>query len=88
MRATRPGLKVSALVAGMVAGADCIADMVVLRHNLVSEVAAGRLAMAQVGTWTLSDLLAKAKTGKVDVAITTQVSKRGSAPIVPFGVRS
>lgn len=53
--------------------------------NLVSEVAASRLAMAQVGTWTLSDLLAKAKTSNVDIGITTQVSKSGSAPIVPFG---
>ncbi len=53
--------------------------------NLVSEVAAGRLAMAQVGTWTLSDLLTKAKAAGIDIGITSQVSKDGSAPIVPFG---
>lgn len=53
--------------------------------NLVSEVAAGRLAVAQVGTWTLEDLLKKAKTANVEIGITTQVSKDGSPPIVPFG---
>lgn len=53
--------------------------------NLVSELAAGRLAMAQVGTWTLSDLLTKAKAANIDIGITTQVSMTGSPPIVPFG---
>jgi multiple sugar transport system substrate-binding protein len=53
--------------------------------NLVSELVEGRLAMAQVGTWTLSDLLSKAKEAGVDIGITTQVSKTGDAPIVPFG---
>ncbi|WP_172582674.1 extracellular solute-binding protein [Subtercola boreus] len=53
--------------------------------NLISEVAAGRLAMAQVGTWTLSKLLSEAKDAGVDIGITTQVSKSGDAPVVPFG---
>lgn len=53
--------------------------------NAVSELAAGRLAMAQVGTWTLVDLLAKAKKANIDIGITTQVSMSGAAPIVPFG---
>ncbi len=53
--------------------------------NLVSELVAGRLAMAQVGTWTLSKLLSTAKDAGIEIGITTQVSKDGSAPIVPFG---
>ncbi len=53
--------------------------------NLVSELVAGRLAMAQVGTWTLSGLLTKAKAAGIDIGMTTQVSKTGAPPIVPFG---
>lgn len=53
--------------------------------NVISEVAAGRIAMAQVGTWTLIDLLKKAKEENVDIGMTTQVSMTGAPPIVPFG---
>lgn len=53
--------------------------------NVISEVAAGRIAMAQVGTWTLKDLLEKAEEENVDIGMTTQVSMTGEPPIVPFG---
>lgn len=53
--------------------------------NVISEVAAGRVAMAQVGTWTLSDLLESAKKENVEIGMTTQVSMTGEPPIVPFG---
>ncbi|RMB60229.1 sugar ABC transporter substrate-binding protein [Tessaracoccus antarcticus] len=53
--------------------------------DIIGEVAAGRVAMAQVGTWTLSNLLEQAKANGIEIGMTTQVSKDGSAPIVPFG---
>ena len=43
------GLKVSALVAGMVAGADSIADMQVLRHGATSRLFTGVRAPSTLG---------------------------------------
>ena len=45
------GLKVSALVAGMVAGADSIADMAVLRHGGMGRLFAGVRAPSTLGTF-------------------------------------
>ncbi|WP_061963148.1 ABC transporter substrate-binding protein [Demequina aurantiaca] len=53
--------------------------------NLINELVEGRLAMAQVGTWTLNALLDTADEAGIEIGITTQVSKDGEAPIVPFG---
>ena len=48
------GLKVSALVAGMVAGADSIADMAVLRHGGMDKLFAGVRAPTTLGTFLRS----------------------------------
>src|SRR6478735_4872616 len=45
------GLKVSALVAGMVAGADSIADMAVLRHGGMGRLFTGVRAPTTLGTF-------------------------------------
>ncbi len=45
------GLKVSALVAGMVAGADSIADMAVLRHGGMGRLFTGVRAPSTLGTF-------------------------------------
>ena len=45
------GLKVSALVAGMVAGADSIADMAVLRHGGMGRLSGGVRAPTTLGTF-------------------------------------
>ena len=45
------GLKVSALVAGMVAGADSISDMGVLRHGAMSRLFTGVRAPSTLGTF-------------------------------------
>src|SRR3954454_20871293 len=45
------GLKVSALVAGMVAGADSIADMAVLRHGGMGRLFSGVRAPTTLGTF-------------------------------------
>jgi len=45
------GLKVSALVAGMVAGADFIADMTVLRHGGMGRLFTGVRAPSTLGTF-------------------------------------
>ena len=50
-RAMRPGAKVSALVAGMVAGADSIADMAVLRHGGMGRLFTGVRAPSTLGTF-------------------------------------
>ena len=48
------GLKVSALVAGMVAGADSIADMAVLRHGGMDRLFSGVRAPTTLGTFLRS----------------------------------
>ena len=48
------GLKVSALVAGMVAGADSIADMAVLRHGGMGRLFTGVRAPSTLGTFLRS----------------------------------
>ena len=48
------GLKVSALVAGMVAGADSIADMALLRHGGMHKLFAGVRAPTTLGTFLRS----------------------------------
>jgi len=48
------GLKVSALVAGMVAGADSIADMTVLRHGGMNRLFGGVRAPTTLGTFLRS----------------------------------
>jgi hypothetical protein len=45
------GLKVSALVAGMVAGADSISDLAVLRHGAMSRLFTGVRAPSTLGTF-------------------------------------
>ena len=45
------GMKVSALVAGMVAGADSISDMAVLRHGAMSRLFTGVRAPSTLGTF-------------------------------------
>src|SRR3954468_22582836 len=45
------GLKVSALVAGMVTGADSIADMAVLRHGGMGRLFGGVRAPTTLGTF-------------------------------------
>jgi hypothetical protein len=45
------GLKVSALVAGMVAGADCIDDMDLLRHGAMPRLFSGVRAPSTLGTF-------------------------------------
>ena len=46
-----PHLKVPALVAGMVAGADCIEDMDLLRHGGMDRLFAGVRAPSTLGTF-------------------------------------
>ena len=46
-----PHLKVSALVAGMVAGADSIDDMALLRHGAMSRLFTGVRAPSTLGTF-------------------------------------
>jgi hypothetical protein len=48
---SNPGVKVTALVAGMVAGADSIDDMAVLRHGAMSRLFAGLRAPSTLGTF-------------------------------------
>lgn len=48
------GLKVSALVAGMVAGADSIAEMAVLRHGGMNKLFSGVRAPTTLGTFLRS----------------------------------
>ena len=47
----RPGAKVSALVAGMVAGADSIEDMDLLRHGAMRRLFTGVRAPSTLGTF-------------------------------------
>src|SRR4051812_12697760 len=51
------GLKVTALVAGMVAGADSIADMAVLRHGGMDRLFDGVRAPTTLGTFLRSQKL-------------------------------
>lgn len=53
--------------------------------DLAAQLLAGKLAMAQVGTWVLPALLADAKKANIELGITQQVSPDGKAPITPFG---
>ena len=48
------GLKVSSLVAGMVAGADCIDDMAILRHGGMGRVFDGAYAPSTLGSFLRS----------------------------------
>ena len=45
------GLKVASLVAGMVAGADCIDDMALLRHGGMGRVFTGAYAPSTLGSF-------------------------------------
>ena len=45
------GLKVASLVAGMVAGADCIDDMALLRHGGMNKVVNGAYAPSTLGSF-------------------------------------
>lgn len=53
--------------------------------NISKQLTSGRLAMGQVGTWQLPELLSDAKKAHLDVGITPQVSPTGKPPIIPFG---
>jgi hypothetical protein len=53
-RGAHPGLKVASLVAGMVAGADSIEDMNVLRHGGMSRLFAGAYAPSTLGSFLRS----------------------------------
>lgn len=48
---SNPGVKVTALVAGMVAGADSIDDMALLRHGAMGRLFAGLRAPSTLGTF-------------------------------------
>jgi Transposase DDE domain group 1 len=50
-RGANAGLKVASLVAGMVAGADCIDDMALLRHGGMGRVFAGAYAPSTLGSF-------------------------------------
>ncbi len=50
-RGANAGLKVSALVAGMVAGADSIEDMRLLRHGAMGRLFAGVRAPSTLGSF-------------------------------------
>src|SRR4051794_4643596 len=53
-KGANPGLKISSLVAGMVAGADSIDDMALLRHGGLGTVFAGAYAPSTLGSFLRS----------------------------------
>src|SRR3954447_18919407 len=53
-KGANPGLKISALVAGMVAGADSIDDMALLRHGGMGKVFTGAYAPSTLGSFLRS----------------------------------
>jgi Transposase DDE domain group 1 len=53
-KGANPGLKISSLVAGMVAGADSIDDMALLRHGGMGTVFAGAYAPSTLGSFLRS----------------------------------
>jgi hypothetical protein len=53
-KGANPGLKVSSLVAGMVAGADSIEDMSVLRHGGMGKVFTNAYAPSTLGSFLRS----------------------------------
>jgi len=53
-KGANPGLKVASLVAGMVAGADSIDDMALLRHGAMSKVFTGAYAPSTLGSFLRS----------------------------------
>jgi hypothetical protein len=64
------GLKVTSLVAGMVAGADCIDDMALLRHGGMDRVFANAYAPS-----TLGSFLARSPSA---ISVSSTRSPRGS----------
>ena len=50
-KGANPGLKVASLVGGMVAGADSIDDMALLRHGVMSRVFARAYAASTLGSF-------------------------------------
>jgi multiple sugar transport system substrate-binding protein len=53
--------------------------------DIAANLLKGRVAMGQVGTWTLPDTLKTAKSTGVDIGIIPQVTPDGKPPIIPFG---
>src|SRR3954453_541769 len=53
-KGAHPGLKISSLVAGMVAGADSIEDMALLRHGGMGTVFTGAYAPSTLGSFLRS----------------------------------
>lgn len=53
--------------------------------DVSAAIVAGELAMGQVGTWELPDLLAQAKEAGIEIGIAQQVSPDGSPPVTAFG---
>jgi len=53
-KGANPGLKVASLVAGMVAGADSIQDMALLRHGGIGKVFSGAYAPSTLGSFLRS----------------------------------
>lgn len=53
--------------------------------DIARQITDGKLAMGQVGSWTLASLLADAKTAGIEIGITEQVSPKGEGPLTPFG---
>lgn len=53
--------------------------------DIEAQFVAGKLAMAQLGTWEMPQLLADAKKHHVAFGQTTQVTAHGGTPITPFG---
>ena len=81
------GLKVSALVAGMVAGADSIADMAVLRHGGMGRLFTGVRAPSTLGTFLRSFRFGHVR--QLDAVATRFLTGLARhAPIISTGERS
>lgn len=53
--------------------------------DIATQFVDGHLAMAQIGTWALPALADGAKKAGIEWGLTPQVTRDGSAPIIPFG---
>lgn len=75
-------LKIPALVAGMVAGADCIDDMALLRHGAMKRLFGGVRAPSTLGTFLRSFTFGHVR--QLDaVASRLLVNLAGEAPLLP-----
>jgi hypothetical protein len=89
VRIDKPGgrlvdLKIPALVAGMVAGADCIDDMDLLRHGGMDRLFAGARAPSTLGTFLRTFTFGHVR--QLDaVASRLLINLAGQAPLLPGG---